>query len=202
MGGDSAEFRDLWLAASSPTNDEETAPAAPLAGRKAELTALRRHFETGCGAFLVTGEAGIGKTTLVTTAAATADAMVGVGRCLPLSTEVPLLPVADALRTLLEHDGGSPFEQAVQRCTPYVAASLSRVLPEVGVLAKVPDPDDEWSRQRLFQAVGMVLVELGRHRRAALLIDDVHWADAATLDLLEHVLARNPGVAVVGTWQL
>ena len=95
---------DLWLAASSLTNDEETLPAAPLAGRRAELTALRRHFETGCGAFLVTGEAGIGKTTLVTTAAATADALVGVGRCLPLSTEVPLLPVADALRTLLEHE--------------------------------------------------------------------------------------------------
>jgi hypothetical protein len=131
-----------------------------------------------------------------------ADATIGVGRCLPLSTEVPLLPIADALRTLLEYDGGALFEQAVQRCAPYVAASLSRVLPEVGVLAKISDPDDEWSRQRLFEAIGAILVELGRERRAALLIDDVHWADTATLDLLEHMLVRHPGVPIVGTWRL
>ncbi len=64
LDGDTAEFHDLWLAASTPA--DRPSPRAPrIAGRKAELTAVRRHLETGTGLLLVTGEAGMGKTTLV-----------------------------------------------------------------------------------------------------------------------------------------
>ena len=196
-----SSMHQLWLDASDPRGPE--APSTPLlAGRTIELAAVRRHLEAGTGLLLVTGEAGIGKTTLVSAASAAADAVVSVGRCLPLSTEVPLLPVADALRSLVDGVGGGRLLPALARCPAYVASSLSRLLPEVAALTTVPDPDDAWSRQRLFQAVGAIVAAMGEDDRVALLIEDLHWADTATLDLLEHLLARGSGVPLVGTWRL
>ena len=98
MDGDTTAFHDLWLAATTPV-DDGPAPTPRIAGRKPELAAVRRHLETGTGLLLVTGEAGIGKTTLVgAAAAAIADTFVATGHCLPLSAEVPLMPVVDVLR--------------------------------------------------------------------------------------------------------
>ena len=104
MGGDTGHFHDLWLAATTPPSAARRVESG-MAGRRAELAAVRGHLETGSGLLLVTGEAGIGKTRLVTTAADQADTFVAVGHCLPLSTEVPL-PIAEALRALLTADGG------------------------------------------------------------------------------------------------
>lgn len=200
MDGDTAAFHQLWLAASTPT--DEARPEPRIAGRRAELAVVRRHLESGSGLLLVTGEAGMGKTALVTTASRTADTFVAMAHCLPLSTEVPLLPIADVLRIIHDQAGGSWLEQALGACPGYVASSISRLLPEVAPLATLIDPEDAWSRQRLFQAVGAVLAHVGARRRAALLIEDLHWADTATLDLLEHMIAGDPGVPLVGTWRL
>ena len=95
MDGDTAPFHDLWVAASKPHRRDRSA-APRIAGRRPELAAVRRHLETGTGLLLVTGEAGIGKTTLVTTAAEPPRRSSPSGNCLPLSGEIPLLPVADA----------------------------------------------------------------------------------------------------------
>ena len=153
LAGDTHDFHHLWLAASAPTSGDGP-PAAHIAGRRTELDAVRRHLATGTGLLMVTGEAGMGKTTLVTAASHDSGAVVSVGRCLPLSTEVPLLPIADALRSLVDGVGGGRLLPALAQCPAYVASSLSRLLPEIAAVATVPDPDDAWSRQRLFQAVG------------------------------------------------
>jgi tetratricopeptide (TPR) repeat protein len=50
--------------------------------------------------------------------------------------------------------------------------------------------------------VESVLAALGSLRRLAVVLEDLHWADSATLDLLEHVLARRSDVPVLGTWRL
>ncbi|HEY0645962.1 MAG TPA: AAA family ATPase, partial [Nocardioides sp.] len=97
LGGDTAAFHDLWLAAGTPT-DGAPAPVHHIAGRRAELDVVRRHLASGAGLLVVTGQAGIGKTRLVSAAAERAAAFVAVGHCLPLSTGVPLLPVIDVLR--------------------------------------------------------------------------------------------------------
>ncbi|CUR56853.1 hypothetical protein NOCA1120231 [metagenome] len=97
MEGDVAQFHDLWLAASTPT-DGGRPPAPRIAGRRAELDAVRHHLETGTGLLLVTGEAGIGKSTLAGAAARSSAVVVATARCRPLSTPVPLMPVADLLR--------------------------------------------------------------------------------------------------------
>ena len=200
MGGDVDEFRLLWLAAGSPDQPSTPAPLM-IAGRKDELRAVRRHLDSGSGLLLVTGEAGIGKTRLVSTAAAPAGTLVATGSCLPLSSEVPLLPIADVLRSVHAVDDGRWLKEALGECAAYVPGSLRRLLPELEPTG-LSEPEDQWSRQRLFTAVEATLTALARTRPFAVLIEDLHWADTATLDLVEHVVARHGDVPVVGTYRL
>lgn len=145
LDGDVEEFRSLWLAADSP-DGTPTGTALAIAGRRDELRTVRRHLAGGRGLLLVTGEAGMGKTRLVRTASAlvAGSTFVASGSCLPLSSQVPLLPVADVLRATYDVDGGRWLKEAVTDCAPYVAGSLHRILPELDlVLGAPPAPDDE-----------------------------------------------------------
>jgi len=100
-------------------------------------------------------------------------------------------------------DQGEWIREALAECPPYVSDSLRRLLPELDQPADTaPVLDDEWWRQRLFSAVGTTLGTLTTVRPLAVLVEDLHWADSTTLDLLEHMVTRDPGVAVVGTWRL
>ncbi|HEX5918077.1 MAG TPA: ATP-binding protein [Nocardioides sp.] len=197
MGGDATEFRDLWLAASSPADDGGR-PVSRIAGRRAELEAVRRHLEAGAGLLLVTGEAGIGKTTLVHTAAQRSDVVVAWGLCLPLSTEIPLLPVADCLRSAYEADPPR-FVHVVDTCPPFVAPAVSLLVPELGATTGAPVRSDD--RVLLFSAIASVLKAMAAVGRTVLVVEDLHWSDSATRDLLEHLVGRRSPVPVVGTWR-
>src|SRR3954470_8177009 len=201
MGGDVGEFHRLWSVASGPAAPRQV--TAPIAGRRPELVAVRRHLETGAGLLLVTGEAGIGKSRLVETAASQAiDVFVARGACLPLSAQVPLLPVTDALRDLFDVDGGQQLKEALADCPVYVGPALRRLLPELeDLVPAAPAPDDEWWLQRLFSAVDAVLTALATARPTAILLEDLHWADSTTLDLVEHLLSRSPAFPVVATYR-
>lgn len=199
LDGDTAQFRDLWLAATTPTNGSGRA-APTIAGRRTELAAVRRHLETGSGLLLVTGEAGIGKTTLVEAAAAGIDATVATGHCLPLSIEAPLMPVADALRSVLERDGGRWFEEALAESAAYVRGALTSLLPELMTSADA-FPANAFARQHLFAAVAGVLEALGRLHPLGLFLEDLHWSDASTLELAERLGTTPVRVPVVATWR-
>lgn len=211
MGGEAREFRELWLAASLDGMPGGSAGRDPtqlrIAGRRAELSAVRRELESGANRLLlVTGEAGIGKTRLVAAAAEAVEdeVFVAVGSCLPLATEVPFLPVADLLQAIFDSDDGQWMKEALADCPPYVPGVLKRILPEVDLrMSTPPQPEDDSARQRLFAAVGTTLSALGAQRPLALVVEDLHWADSATLDLLDHVLAvvRRPGLRIVGTYR-
>ena len=182
MGGDTVDFHQLWLAAGRPSTPSGTS-AVRLAGRRDELAAVRRHLEFGHGLLLVTGEAGIGKTALVSAAAAGAETFVATGACRPLSTEVPLLPVAAALRHI-RREHPTWFDGALAACPAYVAGVLGQVLPELAG-EDGPRVSDEWARQRLFHGVDAHLSALREQRPLAVLVEDAHWSDPTTLDLLE-----------------
>jgi hypothetical protein len=201
MQGDTAAFHDLWLDASAPTG--RLIQAAPrIAGRRAELTAVRRHLETGTGLLLVSGEAGMGKTTLVEAAMPGASCFIASGRCLPLSTEVPFLPVVDALRSILDHDDGRWLKEALTKCPAYVRSTLAGLVPDLDADVEPPVRDDPSGRQRLFVSIAAVLRSLTSADPLGLLVEDLHWADTGTLDLLEHLLNTPLRLAVVGTWRL
>jgi tetratricopeptide (TPR) repeat protein len=203
LGGDPQEFRSLWLAASAPSDGDragDRSKTAQIAGRRAELTVVRRHLEAGAGLLLVVGDAGIGKSRLVGVAAAGVDCHVAEGHCLPLTREVPLLPFVDALRAIHGVEGGRWLREAVDSCPAYVAATLSRLLPELEAPSSRP-PEDEWSRHRLFAAFADTLSALRATRPLALLVEDLHWADTATLDLIEHLVSRGADLPLVCTWR-
>ena len=166
---------------------------------------MRRHLETGTGLLLVSGEAGIGKTKLVSTAADTTDTFVAIGRCLPLSTQVPLLPICDALRQMHRVDDGAWVRAALDAGPPYLREVIPRLLPELGPTeASVERGDEDWMRLRLFPAVDDLLRVLASLRPLGLLLDDLHWADSATLDLVEHLVAHDglPPLGPRGAWTI
>jgi hypothetical protein len=199
MHGDLAHFHDLWLAASAPT-DRARSPAPRIAGRRAELDAVRRHLETGSGLLLVTGEAGIGKSTLTGAAARTCAVVVATARCRPLSTPVPLMPVADLLRDLGVVDDASWSARVLGGCPRWVPPAIAPLLPELEVDAP-PTLGTDFARQRLMSALVLLLDALRADRPLALVLDDLHWADPGTLDLLEMLASRGSSVPVVGTWR-
>ncbi len=199
MGGDVDWFRTLWLAASTPA-DEIERPGVRIAGRTAELAVVRRHLDSGSGLLLITGEGGIGKTTLVGAAAASTDATVVVGHCLQLSREVPLLPIIDALRVLLDVDDGQWMKEALAECPAFVRVSLARLLPELGPNAAIPS-EDPWGLERLLVSVSSMLQKLAAGRPLALHLEDCHWADRSTLDLLTHLANTPTTVPLVATWR-
>ena len=83
----------------------------------------------------------MGKTRLVSTASTlvAGSTFVAAGSCLPLSSQVPLLPVTDVLRAAYDVDDGQWLKDALTDCAPYVAGSLQRLLPELDlVLGSAP----------------------------------------------------------------
>lgn len=202
MGGDHEQIHALWLAAGSAREEGVDAPRplGGMAGRRVELATVCYHLDAvDSGLIVITGEAGMGKTTLVTTAAREADALVATGHCLPLSSEVPLLPFADALRQIYDLDDGHLLEEALRGAPPYVRPSLARLLPELEEATAVPG--GVLDQQRLYAAVGSVLSRIRTLTPFALLIEDLHWVDGATLDLLEYLLARILPVPAIATWR-
>ncbi|HZA40558.1 MAG TPA: AAA family ATPase [Actinomycetota bacterium] len=163
-----------------------------LIGREAELEQLGPLIEgvaRGHGGFvLITGEAGIGKTRFV---AAVLDSLraAGVtcvaGGCLKELQLLPYAPAAEALRGALR-SGRAPAPQHVD---PY----LLHLLPELDP-AQAPiggeSVDSGAVRYRLAQAVCGVLEHWAQSSPIAVLLEDLHWADSATRELVPVLVRR------------
>jgi len=164
------------------------AASAGFVGRERELSLLRAALAGDARLLLVAGDAGIGKTKLVAEAIrlAAAEGMVPLfGGCLPLAETLPLLPVREALGDLARLEGGRVLEAALGTAPRFVRAEVQRLLPQLG------DGDREegvrgeaWRRDQLFAAVAELLAAVAGPRPVGLVVEDVHWADSATLDLL------------------
>jgi DNA-binding CsgD family transcriptional regulator len=146
----------------------DAASRRPLVGRVGELRALADVVQGAihgqAGTVLVSGEAGVGKTALVREAGGPAGADVDLlwAACLPLtSLAVPFLPLNSALREWAGR--GVPV--------PVLGA------PEGRVAGGGPVEFDAW------------LDRACRHRPVVLVVDDVHWADQSSLDVLMYVVA-------------
>ena len=141
-------------------------------GERAHLQgALERAREGGGSLVLVAGEAGIGKTRLIGSVADGADALVLRGAALQGGTP-PYGPVAEALRCGLRADPVAFEELGGLR------RHLAAILPELG--RRAPSGD----RPSLFEAVRAALEAMGREQPVLAVLDDLHWSDAATLELV------------------
>jgi len=156
-------------------------------GRERELSGLVRVLGGDTRLLLVVGDAGVGKTRFVAEGmrrAAGGELVSAWGGCLPLAERLPLLPVAEVLGELARLEAGRLLEAALGEAPPYVQAEVERLLPQLGSGAPGMAGRDEGGRERLFTAVAELLGSVARRSGLALVVEDVQWADSATLDCL------------------
>jgi DNA-binding SARP family transcriptional activator len=182
----------------SPTPPVALSPTAflegPLLGRTAELSTLIKVYHTAqrgqTQVVLLEGEVGIGKTRLATEFLAWAEmegADVLQGQAFETGGHLPYRPVIEALRSRIERENAPD-----DLLSDTWLAELSRLLPELrDRYPDLSDPvgDRSVARNRLFEAVARLGQALATRTMLVLFIDDVQWADAASLDVL-HYLAR------------
>jgi predicted ATPase len=158
-------------------------------GRAGELAGFRRALAGDARLVLVVGDAGVGKSRLARESMRRAGAEAGVvsvwGGCLPLAEKLPLLPVAEAMGGLSGLEDGRLLEAALGAAPRYAGAELARLLPGLG--PGVPGEDaggGGWRRERLFSGVADVLSAVAERTAIVMVVEDVQWADSATLDCL------------------
>lgn len=166
----------------------------PLQGRTEELSTLikayhaARHGQTQV--VLLEGEVGIGKTRLAAEFLAWAEtegADVLRGQAFETGGQQPYRPLIEALRPRIERENAPD-----DLLSDMWLAELARLLPELGDRypdLSAPIGDKLVARNRLFEAVARLGQSLASRGMLILFIDDVQWADTASLDVL-HYLAR------------
>ena len=173
-----------------------TTTGTALIGRHDELSRAEEERQvalTGVPRVLVvTGESGVGKTTLCRDVLARHDGLSLTGHCLPLEGDaVPFAPLIGTLRALARHLDEPPL-QGLQRWWPQAFDALLPPTATGSELGAPPVPVEPTSsaQARLFEGLLALLEQLGSVERVVWLVEDVHWADRSTLDLLTF-LARS-----------
>src|SRR3954470_11621802 len=195
--------------------------AAPMVGRAEELDRLLSHVDRAAGgrssAVLLAGDAGVGKTRLLDELAARATdrgVRVLVGHCVDLGdVGLPYLPFVDLLRPVASDPDLAPAAAGnpvlagllagrpgtlVPVPPPGEGRDLGRPLPN----RAAPQPVDD-GRLQLFESVAGLICELAAAAPLLILLEDVHWADRSSRDLLRYLLARlvDEPVTVVASYR-
>lgn len=168
-----------------------SAPA--MIGRDADLARLNERLdEVRAGApftVIVGGEAGIGKTRLISEfkRGLPADVLLLTGQCVDLgSVAAPYAPVKTALRTLVTEVGA---ERVLEAVGPGRAA-LVALLPELAAAesGEIGAPGKGIESGQLHEGIAVLLETFSRERPIVFVIEDLHWVDAASLTLMRFLL--------------
>ncbi|MEV4253547.1 AAA family ATPase [Spirillospora sp. NPDC049652] len=162
-------------------------------GREAQLcalaTAAAEAAADGARIALVTGEAGLGKSTLLEHLGRRLERdgwLVAVGHCLEVDSAPPAWAWTEALRAVAASTSPGEF-----------ADDLAPLLTDTGAV----HADATAGRFRLRQAVWKWLAAVATERPVAVVLDDLHWADAATLELLGGGLGLRAPILIVAAYR-
>lgn len=171
-----------------------------LVGRAEELGSLDQllvELESGePSAIAVAGEPGIGKTRLLGELAARADDrrhIVLFGSASELERDLPFWVFVEALDEYVQ----ALDPRQLSSLDDDVRAELARVFPSLAGLAAGAAPAFQHERYRSHRAVRELLTVLAATKPVVLVLDDLHWADSASIELLGALLRRPPAAAVV-----
>ena len=161
---------------------QDVRPQIALFGREREFATLRRAYDDACGGdgrlVLISGEAGIGKTSLVralSEVASDEDAHVHASACYDLSVTPPYRVWIDIFSTIGRQINLPP-------------------LP-----ASPDEPPPEWasSQDALFSEAIEILSEAAREHPRLLILEDLHWTDSASLEFLRYAARQVRGLPVL-----
>ena len=198
-------------ASSEPPAVAVAAAAPTLVGRDPELARLHALFAAAAGGqrrlVFVTGEPGIGKTTLVESflaQLADPDALrIGRGQCVEQygSTEA-YLPVLEALGRMGREPRGDALVQVLKQYAPTWLAQLPALLTDED-LESVQRRAQGTTRERMLRELVEAIDALATEAPLVLLLEDLHWSDAGTVELLAMIARRrDPArLLIVGTYR-
>jgi tetratricopeptide (TPR) repeat protein len=179
-------------------------PGGRLVDRVQETSQIKRCAatakDTANRLVLIAGDPGIGKTRLATELATSLFATgwtVLYGRATPDGV-VPYEPFVEAIRHYLTHHPlpAGTFDPAIQ---PELS-ELGRIMPELrvgGAGSRFPEDDPHLQRYRMFEGAVALLAWMLAETPVCLVVDDLHWADRATVMLLRHVLRSTQTAALL-----
>jgi predicted ATPase/DNA-binding winged helix-turn-helix (wHTH) protein len=199
------------LAAPLSATPEARSPSHVIVGREAELARLQRWWRLASQGTrqvgLVTGEAGTGKTALVQAfvdgARLAERVWVGYGQCLEFyGTGEAYLPLLDALGRLCRGTEEAALLALLRQYAPSWLAQMPTLLPaaERDMLQRLPDGAPP---ARMLRELAEAVEVLAAERPLLIVLEDLHWSDASTLDWLGYVARRrDPArLLVLGTYR-
>ncbi|HWW53946.1 MAG TPA: BTAD domain-containing putative transcriptional regulator, partial [Acidimicrobiales bacterium] len=211
LGAPVAACRLAWVEQATrplPTTLANLREAA-FVGREREIgeleAAWRRAQQGRREVVLVAGEPGIGKTTLAVHLAHVAwqaGAVVLFGRC----DEESIVPFQPFVESVSQYVDSTPPDHLRAQLGAQ-AADLALLLP--GIARQLPElvgiagTGAETERYRIFEAIAGLFATIGNESPIVLLLDDLHWADRPTLQLLQHLIRRGADLPllIVGTYR-
>jgi predicted ATPase len=166
-------------------------------GRDGELATLRAGFETAAAGrgsvYCVAGEPGLGKTTLVESfldelTSGDRAWRLAKGRCSErLAGTEAYLPILEALDDLLQRDGGASIAHMLKLLAPTWYVHLVPRAADDPSLAGVSATMKDATQERRKRELSAFLHEVSRQFPLVLFLDDVHWADPSSVDLLAYL---------------
>jgi DNA-binding CsgD family transcriptional regulator len=174
---------------------EQSVVCPVLIGRASNLDAIDRQIDqvaNGAGRVaLIAGEAGIGKSRLVNEIKSRAlqrGLLMLQGGCFEIDRSLPYAPFIDLLRSFFANFSADQIKRFVDPA----ALDLSRLLPEFytpqAEASIALDPEQE--KRRLFQALSQFLIQLASAQPLLIVIEDLHWCDDTSLELLAFLARR------------
>ena len=188
----------------------------PLVGRESEVLLLLERWEqvkAGQGhVILLTGDAGIGKSRLVQRLkeqVANEPHVRWECRSLPYFENTALFPVTDLFQRLLQFQAEDTPEEKLGKLEHVLSQyrlPLEETVPLVAPLLALPLPEHPYpplnlssqrQRQKTLETIVAILLELAEHQPMLFIIEDLHWTDPTTLELLNLVLDQTPTASLL-----
>lgn len=181
-----------------------------ILGREVELAKMGSCLDQTIGGarqtIFITGEPGIGKTTIVQAfleQASQASVLVAHGQCLEhYGSAEPYLPVLDGFSRLLRSAGAAQALDLLRHQAPMWLAQMPSVIPQ-SELDKLQSQVAGSSRERMLREMVGAIESLTSLSPLLLVLEDLHWSDYSTLDLVSYLARRgDPArLMIVGTYR-
>jgi predicted ATPase len=192
----------------------------PLVGREQEVALLRERWaqvKEGVGqVVLLSGEAGIGKSRLVEIlkeqVAAEPQAWLTPCQCSPYYQHTALYPILDLLeRVVLRFEREESPQQKLNKLEGFLVQyglPLAEVLPLFTALLSLPLPGDyaplptppEQQKQQTLHVLLTILLRIAAQQPVLLVMEDLHWVDPSTLELLSLLVDQGPTARILAVF--